>query len=189
MGQLEAWLWGSSVCSCLPSLTVSEMPPPQVAVSSSCLFFPASFQDLFCLSLPAVSLVWNIFSSLYPIGFKLPVSSPDFRARAQHIPGCSLLCFASLQRVYLSLFCLIFSIFSYSSYPWVYLGILGFLFHYFFCHCCMFGAENVHQAWILSHSFFSAQPSLYVQRLLNKGSFMSVDPVVYLGMCWLPFTT
>lgn len=151
MGQLEAWLWGSSVCSCLPSLTVLEMPPPQVAVSSSCLFFPASFQDLFCLSLPAVSLVWNIFSSLYPIGFKLPVNSPDFRTRAQHIPGCSLLCFAFLQRVYLSLFCLIFSVFSYSSYPWVYLGILGFLFHYFFCHWCMFGAEKVHQAWILSH--------------------------------------
>ena len=47
----------------------------------------------------------------------------------------------------------------------------------------MFGAEKVPQAWILSYPwpFFSAQPSLYVQWLLSKESFMSVDPVVYLG--------
>ena len=133
------------MCSCLPSLMVSEMPPPQVAVSSSCLFFPASFQDLLCLSVPAVSLVWNIFSSLYPVGFKL--YSVLLTSRPEHSTSQAAVCSAlHFCRVYLSLFCLIFSIFSYSSYSWVYLGILGFLFHYFFCHCCMFGAEKVPQA-------------------------------------------
>lgn len=114
------------MCSCLPSLMVLEMPPPQVAVRSSCLFFPASFQDLFCLSLPAVSLVWNIFSSLYPIGFKLPAvfltSGPEHNTSQGQ---SALLCISA--KSVLSLFCLIFSIFSYSSYPWVYLGILGYV--------------------------------------------------------------
>lgn len=37
----------------------------------------------------------------------------------------ALLCISA--KSVLSLFCLIFSIFSYSSYPWVYLGILGYV--------------------------------------------------------------
>lgn len=176
MGQLEACgsCEFSSVYSCLPvSWFLGNATPPQVAVRSSCLHFFSSFlQDLFCLCLPAVSLVWNIFVPLYPIGFKLPVSFPDFWPGAQRIPGCSLLCFAFLPRVAISFLLDLFNI-------QLFILSLGLsrntgLCHYFVCHCCdVLEQRRYTWAWILSHPwpFFSAQPSLYVQWLLSKGKF------------------
>lgn len=77
--QRMTWLWNSSPTSYLPSLAAYEMPSLQVAVSPRCLLFP-NFLSWPILPLTSSSdLVWNIFSSLHPIGFKLLVIPTDFR--------------------------------------------------------------------------------------------------------------
>lgn len=123
-------------------------------------FFPTSFHDLFCPSLPAVSLVWNIFSSLHPTGFKIPVTPTDFWPE-HNKPRAA---FHSL--IYISALGM-FHLFPFWSFPSssIHLifefnpGIWGFLFQYFMCHCSMFGAEWVPQSMNSLSSpllFFSA---------------------------------
>ena len=88
-------------------------------------FFPTSFHDLFFPSLPAGSLAWNIFS---PLSHRIQTSS-QFCPLPDKCTGNPRLQSPALQ------ICFIFSAFKYSSYLWVYLNILDFLFQYFFCHC------------------------------------------------------
>ena len=182
------WRLGCEAHLCVPTSPVSRSRKchlPRWRSAIVVYFFPTSFHDLLCLSLPAVSLVWNIFSSLYPIGSNsqsVLLTSGQSTARPR-LPS-ALLCI-SAKGVFISflldLFYLQILILSLSLSRYTY---LGFLFQYFICHCCMFGTEKVHQSMnspSYPWPFFSA-PSLYIQWLLSKGIFVSIDAVMYMGM-------
>lgn len=109
--------------ACLPAFLLLQLRKCHIPRGWSAIvvcFFSTSFHDLFCPLLPAVSLLWNIFRSLYPKGFKPPASSTNFRTRTQQTQGYSP---SDLR------FCFIVPTFKYSSNLWVYLGFFISIFY------------------------------------------------------------